>query len=70
MIKSPSRGGGKRSGKHVQMATHQSTAYPRGQHQKDSPGDFITKPFDAREIRARVATLLTMKKLAEEAVKN
>lgn len=37
MIKSPSRGGGKRGGKHVQMATHQSTACPGGQHQENSP---------------------------------
>jgi len=32
--------------------------------------DFVTKPFVAKELRARVATLLLMKKSVQEAIKN
>ena len=36
VIKCPPKGGGKRGGKHVQMATYQSIICPGGQHQKNS----------------------------------
>ena len=38
VIKSPLRGGGKRGGQHVQMATYQGPAHSRGRHQANSQG--------------------------------